>query len=82
MKFETGQQAEIKSGFARSDKIMNKLIETEAVMDGPQGVKAGDKIYFKTDVQRHPLTNQVLAAGEVEFVLLPMQLVVAVSKKE
>ena len=64
-------------GLDLTDVTVTKLIETEVVFNSEQFQK-GDKLFFRSDVLRMPMSNQKLQIGDLTFILMPEELPVFV----
>lgn len=64
-------------GLDLSDKLTAKLIGTTALFDSEK-FNAGDTLYFRSDALKLPFNMNKLKMGEIEFVLMPEDLVVGV----
>lgn len=65
------------SRLVRTDKMLNKIVKTKALMDGPQGIKAGNTLMFRADVATHPAYRQVHELEGQKIIFVPVELVVA-----
>lgn len=62
-------------GLDFTDVTITKLVGAEVLYDS-ESFKAGDVLYFRSDVLRLPQANQKLQLGETIFLVLPEDLVV------
>lgn len=68
-KKEVEQVQKIK-GLDYTDVTITKLISSEVLFDS-ETFRAGDKVYFRSDILKSPIANQKLQLGDTIFILLP-----------
>lgn len=68
-------------GFSSSDRLMNDLVSTEVLFDSASGFKAGDIVFFKSEVHKFPDFSRIHKADNKDFLLVPSTHIVAVLKK-
>lgn len=63
-------QAPKMKGIDFTDVTITKLVGTEVLFDS-ESFRAGDKVYFRSDILKLPYANQKLQLGDAVFILIP-----------
>lgn len=77
-----GKSERVVAGFSGTDKTVRTLITGKVVFDS-KSFKAGQTLYFKSELSRMPFFNEKLIAkqgdDQVEFILVPESFAVGVN---
>lgn len=80
-KHEEKKEVDPRVRVAISDKISNTLVASQAVFDGPDGIEAGDTLYFFADISNHPASRKIMKTDDgTEFIVVDKGTVMGVSK--
>lgn len=72
------QEQSKRIGFVAMDKLFSPLLSSKVVHGDGKDFNPGDTVYVKTDITNHPFFRQKFKLDDVEFILVPTNLVVGV----
>ncbi len=76
---DKGQGQKMVAGFYGTDKLAKSIITSVVVFESGK-FKTNEKVYLKADAYNSPQAKNVMKINDVEFVLLPESLIVAVER--